>query len=58
VPMRPRRSGSQRILFIVKNLYTMERMGVMYLSSYALRLDWSTDLSCRTVFPIGGSCLT
>ena len=42
--MRPRRSGSQRILFIVKNLYTMERMGVMSLSSYARRLGWSTDL--------------
>lgn len=42
--MRPRRSGSQRILFIVKNLYTMERMGVMYLSSYARRLGWSSDL--------------
>ncbi len=34
----------RRILFIVKNLYTMERLGVMYLSSLALRLGWQTDL--------------
>ena len=34
----------RRILFIVKNLYTMERLGVMYLSSLARGMDWQTDL--------------
>jgi anaerobic magnesium-protoporphyrin IX monomethyl ester cyclase len=33
-----------RILFVVKNLYTMERVGVMYVSAAARRRGWETDL--------------
>ena len=35
---------AKRILFIVKNLYTMERLGVMYMSSLAMARGWETSL--------------
>jgi radical SAM superfamily enzyme YgiQ (UPF0313 family) len=34
----------QKILFIIKNLYTMERLGVMYISAHARRQGWETEL--------------
>lgn len=34
----------KRILFVVKNLYTMERLGVMQLSAMARAREWETDL--------------
>jgi len=38
-----------RILFIVKSLYTMERLGVMQMSALARRLGWETELAvCET----------
>ncbi len=33
-----------RILFVVKSLYTMERLGVMYMSSLAVARSWETRL--------------
>ncbi len=35
---------TQRILFIIKNLYTMERLGVMQMSALARKQNWDTDL--------------
>jgi anaerobic magnesium-protoporphyrin IX monomethyl ester cyclase len=35
---------AKRILFVVKSLYTMERLGVMYMSSLALARGWETNL--------------
>jgi len=35
---------AKRILFIVKSLYTMERLGVMYMSSLAVARSWETRL--------------
>ena len=41
-----------RILFIVKSLYTMERLGVMQLSALAREQGWETDLAvCETMAP-------
>lgn len=40
-----RTSVGRRLLFVVKNLYTMERLGVMYLSSLARSQGWETDLA-------------
>lgn len=34
----------QQVVFLVKNLYTMERLGVMQLSALALTRGWQTDL--------------
>lgn len=34
----------KRILFIIKNLYTMERLGVMQMAALARRRDWECDL--------------
>ncbi len=35
----------KKVLFIVKSLYTMERMGVMLMSALAGREGWETDLA-------------
>ena len=44
--MEAKRTGiRRRILFVVKSLYTMERLGVMYLSSLARAQGWETDLA-------------
>jgi len=34
----------QRVLFVIKNLYTMERLGVMQMSAFARQKGWETDL--------------
>jgi len=34
----------KRILFIIKNLYTMERLGIMQMAALARRQDWECDL--------------
>ena len=36
---------NKRILFIIKNLYTMERLGVMQIAALARRKGWETDLA-------------
>ncbi len=41
----------KRILFVVKNLYTMERLGPMLLSSLATARGWETDLYIADLHP-------
>jgi anaerobic magnesium-protoporphyrin IX monomethyl ester cyclase len=36
---------NKRILFVVKNLYTMERLGVMQVAAQARQLGWETELA-------------
>lgn len=35
---------NRRITFFIKNLYTMERLGIMQVSTFARLLGWETDL--------------
>ena len=36
---------NKRVLFIVKNLYTMERLGVMQIAAQARLRGWEADLA-------------